>query len=670
MTAIDSALRQARNQNNSPLHALTHSSEATHSGARVGQLLCGRYRLELLLGKGAMGEVYRATDTERQEPCAIKLVLPEASLPLQAQRRLVQEAKVISRLYHPNIVEVREFLQDRDGTCLLVMELLQGVDLQTVLHKQGRLPLWRALEIARSVGAALQYAHEMGVIHRDISPGNIFLAQQGLKSQRTRDVIKVLDFGLAKLIEDCQASADAAGAPITKGIIVGTPAYLPPEAAQWSPARRDPRSDQWSLGVVLYHMLAGQLPFPQKNPYELYSAICYEEPIPLSELAPNLPAHIYATVQTALAKSCEQRFPSVKDFLRALDALPPLRATMNALSNHRDTLAQTPSVAEIERSRRHTPPKLHSLAEDEERETAQRSEPSRPPQSTINSAPYSPLSTVQYSLAELQALASASRSEPVPEPVQEEQITARYLNPQHLVEDTSSEPPPPPQPVSHGATVSLTAEEAASLGLPGLTRKPPRPPQLPPPTEQQPAGADSRETAPPSRSEPSVSRSKPEAAPSSVQVASQDPVPAMVAPALSIAPGNGLAWLRHDSNHSLRQGLVMMGLGVVLSLLTGWALGLFGSQRSSSGRTVAQVNLPKDTRTAMEQGVSMPSSLYAQQPVPTAQPLNLPSPAQPTPTSAKSGLAPTPSPQVGRPTPARSASSLKQAPIPPLRAAQ
>lgn len=173
MTAIDSALRQARNQNNSPLHALTHSSEATHSGARVGQLLCGRYRLELLLGKGAMGEVYRATDTERQEPCAIKLVLPEASLPLQAQRRLVQEAKVISRLYHPNIVEVREFLQDRDGTCLLVMELLQGVDLQTVLHKQGRLPLWRALEIARSVGAALQYAHEMGVIHRDISPGKV-----------------------------------------------------------------------------------------------------------------------------------------------------------------------------------------------------------------------------------------------------------------------------------------------------------------------------------------------------------------------------------------------------------------------------------------------------------------------------------------------------------------
>lgn len=173
MTAIDSALRQARNQNQSPLHALTHSGEAMHSGARVGQLLCGRYRLEHLLGKGAMGEVYRATDTERQEPCAVKLVLPEASLPLQAARRLVQEAKVISRLYHPNIVEAREFLQDRDGTCLLVMELLQGVDLQTVLHKQGRLPLWRALEIARSVGAALQYAHEMGVIHRDISPGNI-----------------------------------------------------------------------------------------------------------------------------------------------------------------------------------------------------------------------------------------------------------------------------------------------------------------------------------------------------------------------------------------------------------------------------------------------------------------------------------------------------------------
>jgi len=138
MTAIDSALRQDQHQNKSPLHSLTSGVAVNHPGARVGQLLCGRYRLEHLLGKGAMGEVYRATDTERQEPCAVKLVLPDASLTLQALRRLVQEAKVISRLYHPNIVEVREFQQDSDGTYLLVMELLQGVDLQTVLDEPGR----------------------------------------------------------------------------------------------------------------------------------------------------------------------------------------------------------------------------------------------------------------------------------------------------------------------------------------------------------------------------------------------------------------------------------------------------------------------------------------------------------------------------------------------------
>lgn len=498
-------------------------------------------------------------------------------------------------------------------------------------------------------------------------PGNIFLAQSNSKSQRTRDVIKVLDFGLAKLIEDCQASADAAGAPITKGIIVGTPAYLPPEAAQWSPARRDPRSDQWSLGVVLYHMLAGQLPFPQKNPYELYSAICYDEPTPLGELAPNLPAHIYATVQTALAKSCEQRFPSVKDFLRALDALPPLHATMNALHNHRDTLAETPSLAALELSRRHTPPKLSSLAEEEEVELEP--EPDSPPQSTINSAPYSPLSTVQYSLEELQALASASRSEPVPEPIKEEQITARYLNPQHLVEDTSIDPPPS-QPVLHGATVSLTAEEAASLGLPGLTRKPPRPPQLPPPRmEQRTPLADSRGTPPATRSEPGVSRSRLE--PPSVQVASQDSVPVATSPVIPAGGGSDLASWLHDSHHSLRQGLLMMGLGVVLSLLTGWALGLFGSQRSTSSRTVAQVSLPRDPRTAMEQGLPMPTAARAQEPVPTAQPVIPPSPAQPVPTAPRpTSLAPTPSPQVGRPAPARSVPGLHRAPIPPLRSAE
>jgi serine/threonine-protein kinase len=484
-------------------------------------------------------------------------------------------------------------------------------------------------------------------------------------------VIKVLDFGLAQLIEDCQASADAAGAPITKGIIVGTPAYLPPEAAQWSPARRDPRSDQWSLGVVLYHMLAGQLPFPQRNPYELYSAICYDEPIPLAELVPNLPAHVYATVQTALAKSVDQRFPSVKDFLRALDALPPLPSSFGARHNSRDTLAETPSLATLEMSRRDTPLRMESLTQDDESGPQRHAPPppasaKSPPLSTINSAPYSPLSTVQYSFEELQALANASRCEAVPMPVKEEQITARYLNSQHLVEDTPSDPSLE-QRLDHGATISLTADEAASLGLPGLTRQPPRPPRLPSFAEPSPSSPDERVAPSPTKSEPSVSRSKPEPSasvpPPDTTATAEPPAPVSSGSVATTSLSGSLAWLQQTPPHSLRQGLLMMGIGVVLSLLTGWALGLFGSQRA--GRTVAQVTLPNPSSSL---DLPLTTSRHMQEPAPTAAPTIPPSATQPTPTSAQT--APMPNPQVGRPVPARSAPGLRRAPIPPLRTAK
>ena len=133
MAAIESTARQHRNQSTASTHHLSPAGAASPSGARLGHILGSRYRLERLLGKGAMGEVYRAMDLQRGEPCAVKLVLPDANWTLQAQRRLVQEVKVISRLYHPNVVEVRDFFQDNDGT-YLVMELLHGVDLLSLIR--------------------------------------------------------------------------------------------------------------------------------------------------------------------------------------------------------------------------------------------------------------------------------------------------------------------------------------------------------------------------------------------------------------------------------------------------------------------------------------------------------------------------------------------------------
>ena len=299
-------------------------------GGRAGRVLGGRYRIEALLGVGAMGEVYRALDLERGQPCAIKLVFPGAVRTLKAERRFRQEAEVVARLFHPNIVEVREFRTDSDGTLFLVMELLTGQDLYSVLARNGRMPLPRALEILRGVGAALQYAHDLGVVHRDIKPNNIFLCRRVLTNGNEVESVKVLDFGLAKLEDDSfvtgpgKPGAAAGEAPLTQGLVVGTPAYLAPEATITGGRLVDARSDQWSLAVLAYEMLSGQLPFPEPNPHPLCLQIRKEPHIDLRTFVPDLPVHVYRAIDTALSKDQEQRFRKVQDFIRALDNLPPL----------------------------------------------------------------------------------------------------------------------------------------------------------------------------------------------------------------------------------------------------------------------------------------------------------------------------------------------------------
>lgn len=572
MAAIESTARQHRNQSTASTHHLSPAGAASPSGARLGHILGSRYRLERLLGKGAMGEVYRAMDLQRGEPCAVKLVLPDANWTLQAQRRLVQEVKVISRLYHPNVVEVRDFFQDNDGT-YLVMELLHGVDLLSLIRTQGQLPLWRALEIIRSVGSALQYAHEMGIIHRDVSASNIFLAQQTTKSQRVTETVKVLDFGLAKLIEDYQTDSKHSGGPITKGIVVGTPAYLPPEAVQKNPDLRDPRSDQWSLGVVLFHMLGGRLPFDQSHPYQLYSAICFEPPPPLRDLAPNLPEHIYAAVDKALSKSRDDRFASVKDFLRALDALPPLPTRIDEFPMGEERHSASPSPSTIELSRRITPPELPSLATDSD----------GPQSDTVRDLPalsQEHQKTVQYSVDELRLLAERSRGnfDAIPAPVQEDAITTRYLSSSLLTEDHAERSLREQR--STGDTVSLSAAEVASIGLPGLTRKS----QAGQQTETEAdgngparilsmphqAGQDSHRQGAQSLSPENVSAQVPQRSPDALEESQS-------APSFRLASQAVWSWLKSERLRTVRSNLLMMGIGVALCLLCAWALGLLRS---------------------------------------------------------------------------------------------
>ncbi|HRI51520.1 MAG TPA: protein kinase [Pseudomonadota bacterium] len=301
---------------------------------RLGRVLRGRYRLESLLGMGAMGEVYRAVDLRLRQPCAVKLVFPGAVFGLKAHRRFDNEARVIARLFHPNIVEVRDFSEDEDGTKFLVMELLEGQDLHQLLSRYGRLPLPRAMEIIRAVGAALQYAHDMGIVHRDIKPENIFLGTRGrldgpFNDLGEREQIKVLDFGLAKLLSDStgeERGPDHGEAPaqLTSGIIIGTLAYLSPEATGMDSAGVDARSDQWSLAVVAYQLLSGRLPFGNSHPLGLWQMICREEPVRLRTLVPDLPEYVDTAIHTALAKQPKDRFAKISDFIRSLGNLPQL----------------------------------------------------------------------------------------------------------------------------------------------------------------------------------------------------------------------------------------------------------------------------------------------------------------------------------------------------------
>lgn len=398
------------------------SSGGQYSSYRTGRILAERYQLVSLLGIGAMGEVYRAIDIAKQQLCAIKLVFSGAVRCLNAERRFQKEAAVVARLFHPNIVEVREFCVDHDGTHFLVMELLHGQDLYSLISRTGAVPLLRTLEIVRCVGAALQYAHDLGVVHRDVKPNNIFLGQRGDSDGNVTEQIKVLDFGLAKLDEfgGLLSDSDSLGAaftcpdtpPLTQGLVIGTPAYLAPEATIAGGQFVDHRSDQWSLAVVAYELLTGQLPFQEANPYHLCLQIRHTPHTPVQQLVPTIPGHVEKAINRALSKDREKRFDNIQDFVRALDNLPQRTTSRSVVI----AAPSAPIVAVPD-----------SLSQPIVPEATKMPANHRPIPSSRGEQPET-MRTVQYSAAELLALTqqSAGPQEAVPTMVEENVSTRRY----------------------------------------------------------------------------------------------------------------------------------------------------------------------------------------------------------------------------------------------------
>src|SRR5262245_24194711 len=267
----------------------------------------GPYRIVKVLGRGGMGDVYLAEHTGQNREVALKL-LPEIFVAdEQRVQRFCQEARAVIALNHPNIVTVYD-IGASDAGYFISTEFVEGETLRERMSRE-RISVNDAVEIAEQVAAALAYAHGKGVIHRDIKPENIMLRPDGY--------VKVLDFGLAKLSETPEPPArdDEASTLIqldtSPGIVMGTVQYMSPEQARGWPV--DERTDVWSLGIVLYEMIAGRPAFEGYSKNEVIAAILEREPPPISRLVPDIPGDLERTITRAVHKDRNERYQVLRD---------------------------------------------------------------------------------------------------------------------------------------------------------------------------------------------------------------------------------------------------------------------------------------------------------------------------------------------------------------------
>src|SRR5829696_6792262 len=281
----------------------------TTEDSLIGATLAGKYRIDARLNEGGMGTVYRATHVLMEKTVAIKVLRPSLAADEKIVARFSREARAASRISHPNALSVTDFGEDETGNVFLVMEFLSGKTLKAVIRDDGPLPLPRIVDITRQIGDALNAAHAQGVVHRDLKSDNIMLVDT-----MTGDHAKVLDFGIAKINEPEGSVDTSLTAP---NLVIGTPQYMSPEQCSQD-SEIDARSDIYSLGVILFEMLVGHVPFSGDSP-TIVMMKHLQEPVPsILEERSDLPASVARVVARAMAKVRDNRYQNVAELVEDL----------------------------------------------------------------------------------------------------------------------------------------------------------------------------------------------------------------------------------------------------------------------------------------------------------------------------------------------------------------
>jgi serine/threonine-protein kinase len=293
----------------------------------VGQTIGGRYRIERLLGEGGMGAVFEAEHTLMHKRVAVKVLHAEMSLMSEVVARFEREAMAAAHIEHPNVATATDFGKLDDGSFFLVLEFVEGQSLREAI-KKGPFPAPRAVRIARQIASALSRAHGLGIVHRDLKPENVMLvARDG-----DEDFVKVLDFGIAKVpVGDIAPKSSAGEKALTQaGMIYGTPEYMPPEQALGEAVDR--RADLYSLGVMLFEMLAGKRPFDDESKVKLLG-MHITAPVPPLPAEVQAPPDLEALIQKLLAKDPKDRLQEAREAIEAFDQLvtPPPGAVSSGL---------------------------------------------------------------------------------------------------------------------------------------------------------------------------------------------------------------------------------------------------------------------------------------------------------------------------------------------------